>query len=200
MGCNYAHKKLNHSKEFVRMEENGNKVHTNTIESNWCGAKKQIPVSKRNGPDLQDCLFEFMWRRANAGNLWKGLYGLAKVRYAVAELLRVDEVDEPWEPTDLLINIDDCVDYDSAATEETESDDEVIIGGGVDGGQERRAVASAPQNHHGVARMPVAEAVPSAEFYAREQAAVNEQQMLADVALGSDSREYETPDGVRRLI
>jgi len=52
-----------------------------------------------------------MWRRANAGDSWKALVvGLATVRFAIAETLRVDKVEEPWEPTDMLIRVEDCED------------------------------------------------------------------------------------------
>jgi len=76
MGMNYTHRRLCHKKEFVNMKD-GFKTHTQTIEGNNGAVKKAIPVHKRSGADLQDCLFEFMWRRNNAGNLWSApLQGL----------------------------------------------------------------------------------------------------------------------------
>jgi len=81
--------------------------------------KKAIPDHKQNGEDLQDCSFEFMWRRVNAGNLLLVLIrSLQSCRCAISELLRVNKTDKPWELTEALININDCVDHDSMESEE----------------------------------------------------------------------------------
>ena len=68
-GYDYIHEKVNHSVEFVTEEG----VHTNTIEGTWSGMKRVTPVAKRNQKSLPGCLFEFIWRRRNRGNLWNGL-------------------------------------------------------------------------------------------------------------------------------
>ena len=81
MAQGYTHRRLCHKREFVNTKD-GFRTHTQTIEGNNCAVKKAMPVHKRSGEDLQDCLFEFMWRRNNAGNLWAALLkGLATVSY-----------------------------------------------------------------------------------------------------------------------
>jgi len=166
MGLDYTHRRLCHKKEFVNTTD-GFRTHTQTIEGNNGAVKKAIPVHKRSNEDLQDCLFEFMWRRNNAGNLWKALLkGLLTVRYAVPELHRIDEVDEPWEQTDLLIWSEDMVDYDSNATAETETKDEAPTGAF---GRGRAAAFSAATRHRKHWRgQPVVAAVPSAVFRQQE--------------------------------
>lgn len=186
LGLDYQHRTLNHSKEFVSVKEDGTVVHTQTIEGNWGTMKKSIPIHKRNGADLQDCLFEFMWRRANAGNLWLALLrGLAKVRFAVPELLRVDEIDTPWEKTDVLVNIEDCVDYDSANTEETESDSDNEVNNG-----------NAASRHP--TRQPVADAVTSADWWRerREEQRQQEEQDAVDRKLKGGVETKEGSSGV----
>ena len=68
-GYNYTHEKVNHSEGFI----NDKGVHTNNIEGTWNAVKRLTPVRKRTKQDLQGCLFEFIWRRRNHGNLWNGL-------------------------------------------------------------------------------------------------------------------------------
>ena len=68
-GYDYVHEKVNHSVEYVTEEG----VHTNTIEGSWSGVKRVMPVRKRTVKALPGCLFEFIWRRRNEGNLWNGL-------------------------------------------------------------------------------------------------------------------------------
>lgn len=68
-GHDCTHEKVNHSVEFVTEEG----VHTNTIEGTWSGIKRNTTVAKRNRKSLPNCLFEFIWRRRNDGNLWNGL-------------------------------------------------------------------------------------------------------------------------------
>jgi len=130
-GCNPAprmeghdctHRKVKHKKEFVNTTD-GFRTHTQTTEGTNRAIKCKIPAHKRNGADPQDCPFEFMWRMANAGKLWSALLkGLATARHQAQELLRVDEVEDPWEPTDVLINVDDCEDCCSSDTD-TDSED-----------------------------------------------------------------------------
>ncbi|CAB9505358.1 Inherit from opiNOG: protein Hydra magnipapillata [Seminavis robusta] len=79
----YTHKTLCHKYEFVA--EDG--THTQTVEGNWTPLKKAIPVQCREGADLQDYLFEYMWRRKNLGRQWEAMWqGLARVRLTRREL------------------------------------------------------------------------------------------------------------------
>ena len=77
-GKNYKHETVNHSETYVNPDTG---CCTNTIEDTWNGMKTSIPVRKRNKKQLQNCLFEFIWRRNNEGNLWNGL--LAALREIV---------------------------------------------------------------------------------------------------------------------
>ena len=82
-GYDYVHEKVNHSKEFVT--EDG--IHTNTIEGTWCGVKQVTPVRKRTKKGLLGCLFEFIWRRSNEGNLWNGIIqALKDILYSEIDL------------------------------------------------------------------------------------------------------------------
>ncbi|CAB9521536.1 Inherit from opiNOG: protein Hydra magnipapillata [Seminavis robusta] len=84
----YDHKTLCHKYEFVSAEG----THTQTIEGNWTPLKRAIPVQCRSGVDLQEYLFQFMWRRKNEGNEWEALWdGLARVQLTMQELERMDE-------------------------------------------------------------------------------------------------------------
>lgn len=85
-GYDYVHEKVNHSKHYVDLETG---VHTNTtwIEGTWFAVKRMTPVRKRTKKHLQNCLFEFIWRHHNEGNLWNGLVrALEEVYYAWADL------------------------------------------------------------------------------------------------------------------
>jgi len=192
----YNHKTLCHKREFVKVHEDGTVAHTQTIEGNWGGCKRDIPVHKRNGADLQDCLDEFMWRRANAGELWKALLkALSTVRCAAPELLRVNSVADPWEPTDVLVNPDDCVDYDSEATSDTESDEDVTM--------ETTGRASVENRNTRRPRTETAvpDAIPSVQHRELERAAALElelQQRIADDLTRQDIR--ATQDGARGKI
>jgi len=204
MGLNYEHRRLCHKREFVNTTD-GFGTHTQTIEGNNSAVKEAIPVHKRNGEDLQDCLFEFMWRRNNAGKLWPAvLEGLSTVRYTIPELLRVNEVDEPWQPTDVLIAVDEMEDYDSNATSETESEDESGAHRGAGGGGGARGAAS--EDTAGGARrqqrwrgQPMVEAVPSAVFRVREEEAAAAEAELAR-QLGPEDGVGPTVDGKRGII
>jgi len=193
---NCKHYKLIHSKEFVVKHSDGHICHTQMIEGNWGAQMAAMLVHKRNGEDSQDCLFEFMWRRANAGNLWDALMdGLRKCRYAIAELHGVDEVDVPWEPTDVLINVCDCEDYDSAATEETETEDE--DGNNTEGidnnnGQGRGAARARR------AEMPTVEAVPSAVIFVQERLARQQQEEMDRQLAGTGGR--KSKDGEKGTL
>ncbi|CAB9531661.1 Inherit from opiNOG: protein Hydra magnipapillata [Seminavis robusta] len=75
----YQWEGVNHSKHF---KDPVTQVHTNTIEGTWNGIKRMVPVHKRTTKQVQGCLFEFIWRRANEGNLWNGLLAaLRDVKY-----------------------------------------------------------------------------------------------------------------------
>ena len=79
-GYDYTHQTVNHSKEFVDSETG---ACTNTVEGTWSAVKSKVPARKRNKRELQNCLFEFIWRRTNEGNLWNAiLKALSEVRYA----------------------------------------------------------------------------------------------------------------------
>ena len=65
----YTHNTVNH--EYTYVAEDG--THTNTIEGTWFGVKQNIKPRQRTAKLLDLHLFEFMWRRENAGNLWNAL-------------------------------------------------------------------------------------------------------------------------------
>ncbi|CAB9518305.1 Inherit from opiNOG: protein Hydra magnipapillata [Seminavis robusta] len=84
----YDHKTLCHKYEFVSKEG----THTQTIEGNWTPLKRAIPVQCRTGVDLQEYLFQFMWRRKNEGNEWEAMWeGFCRVRLTVHEIERMEE-------------------------------------------------------------------------------------------------------------
>ena len=64
---NISHHTVNHSLYFVDPQTG---VHTNTIEGTWSALKKSIPFSRRTRGKITPHLFEFIWRRLNAKNLW----------------------------------------------------------------------------------------------------------------------------------
>lgn len=70
VGFNHTHETACHEREFVNTDTG---ACTNTIEGTWAGVKCNIPQRKRNKKELQNCLFEFAWRRNNEGNLWNVL-------------------------------------------------------------------------------------------------------------------------------
>ena len=150
---------------------------------------------------VDNCLFEFVWRRNNAGNLWAALLvGLSTVRCAVPELRRVNEVDETWEPTDLLIRKRDMVDYDSNDTEETLSDDDMPNSGeGGGGGAASGACRGAARTQQRWRGQPMVEAVPSALFRQRETMAADSALAL-ELQLGPDPELEATVDGEAGII
>ena len=207
MGMDYKHRKVCHKKEFVNTTD-GFRTNTQMIEGTWGAQKKSIPIHKRSGEDLQECLFEFMWRRANAGDLWKALMdGLATVRFAIAETLRVDKVEEPWEPTDMLIRVEDCEDYDSAATEATETDNELeaTVNATTVGTTQRRNNDDNDNNtirRRQATQVPLVEAVPSAVFRERErqnELALEAHQEIVNGYLENDD-EGTTDDNARGFL
>ena len=65
---NVTHKTVKHSENFKDPDTG---VHTNTIEGTWCGVKYKIAPRNRTKEVIDDHLAEFIWRRQNAGKLWK---------------------------------------------------------------------------------------------------------------------------------
>ena len=63
------HLTVNHSLFFV---DPITLVHTNTIEGTWSALKRSIPVRRRTKGKITPHLFEFIWRRIHASNLWAG--------------------------------------------------------------------------------------------------------------------------------
>jgi transposase-like protein len=62
------HRTVNHFKNFKDPQTG---VHTNTIEGTWNGLK--LMVSPRNRTEnIDDHLFEFLWRRKYGDDLWEG--------------------------------------------------------------------------------------------------------------------------------
>ena len=58
----FAHKTVNHSKEFMNKKEN---VHTNTIKSTWNAIKRNIPFRNRTKKLFTIYLLRFMLCRNN---------------------------------------------------------------------------------------------------------------------------------------
>ena len=78
-GHDYKHETVNHSKFYVDPDTG---ACTNGIEGTWAGVKRMVPIRKRNKKQLQNCLFEFIWRRNNEGNLWNAIMrALAETKY-----------------------------------------------------------------------------------------------------------------------
>ena len=75
----YEHRSVNHSRHFVDPITG---VHTNTIEGTWAGIKLGVPRRNRVDAGMDEHLFEFIWRRTNANDLWGGfLHALSVVLY-----------------------------------------------------------------------------------------------------------------------
>jgi transposase-like protein len=74
----YQHHTVNHSMEFIVPNTT---IHTNTIEGTWNGLKMQIHPRNRNA-DVEDHLWEFIWRRKNKGRLWEAfIEALKEIEY-----------------------------------------------------------------------------------------------------------------------
>src|SRR5271154_463914 len=65
----YEHRTVNHSVNFIDPDT---LTHTNTIEGTWAGIKIGLPRRNRILDGIDCHLFEFIWRRRNRNNLWKG--------------------------------------------------------------------------------------------------------------------------------
>jgi len=78
------HTTVNHSLHFVDPTTG---AHTNGIEGTWSAMKVSIPKRKRTENDIEPCLFEYVWRRNNQGNLWASFIIAIKDIYNNLELL-----------------------------------------------------------------------------------------------------------------
>lgn len=77
----YTHETVNHSLHFKDPET---QVHTNTIEGTWSGMKRNIAPRCRVQTGMEGHLFEFMWRRKNSDDLWRGFVNaLRDVHYNI---------------------------------------------------------------------------------------------------------------------
>ncbi|CAB9517776.1 Inherit from opiNOG: protein Hydra magnipapillata [Seminavis robusta] len=120
-GYDYTHRTLCHKYEFVAADG----THTQTIEGNWRVLKKNVPESQREGSNLQEYLYECMWRRKHAKHLWASfLEGLARLRYRPEDIDRLwelrEENEESWSPEES--SSDDSLEYDSSATDSSLSE------------------------------------------------------------------------------
>jgi transposase-like protein len=61
------HLVVNHSKNFKDSESG---AHTNHIEGTWNGIKINLRARNRTKGNIEDFLFEFIWRRKNKADLW----------------------------------------------------------------------------------------------------------------------------------
>jgi hypothetical protein len=64
------HRTVNHSVGFVNLVDG---TCTNTIEGTWNGVKLSIAPRKRTNDLIEECLWEFIWRRKCKEDLWGGL-------------------------------------------------------------------------------------------------------------------------------
>ncbi|CAB9504074.1 Inherit from opiNOG: protein Hydra magnipapillata [Seminavis robusta] len=118
----YDHKTLCHKYEFVSAEG----THTQTIEGNWTPLKRAIPVQCRSGVDLQEYLFQFMWRRKNQGREWEALWeGLSRVRFTVNELEKMEQEREERceDDDDEYLPMDDAEEAEKAEKEAVDDND-----------------------------------------------------------------------------
>ncbi|KAG0442110.1 hypothetical protein DMUE_0531 [Dictyocoela muelleri] len=61
----YKHKTVNYSKNFIYPDTG---VHTNTIEANWSGLQRGIPVKHRRLKFIRSYLLWYMVKRNTRGN------------------------------------------------------------------------------------------------------------------------------------
>ena len=61
----FKHQTVNHSKHFVNRQTN---THTNTIEGNWSGIKRTIPIRSRTWKLIDIYLLRFMLKRNEGSN------------------------------------------------------------------------------------------------------------------------------------
>ncbi|CAB9516371.1 Inherit from opiNOG: protein Hydra magnipapillata [Seminavis robusta] len=124
----YEHKTLCHKNEYVAADG----THTQTIEGSWSFMKRKMPVCKRSGRQLQEYLWEIMWRRLYAGGLWMAfLTGLSRYRYTPADIerlwdLRDEEDPEGW-------NVENQKEDDEEDNLYYDTDEEDYESDGVDG-------------------------------------------------------------------
>jgi len=67
VNLDYTHHTVNHSKHFVDPDT---LVHTNSIEGTWAGVKRCVPIRNRTNDEMNEHLFEFIWRRVNEQDIW----------------------------------------------------------------------------------------------------------------------------------
>ncbi|CAB9504228.1 Inherit from opiNOG: protein Hydra magnipapillata [Seminavis robusta] len=120
-GYNYTHKTLCHKYEFVAQDG----THTQTIKGNWRVLKKNVPESQREGSNLQEYLYECMWRRKHARHLWASfLEGMARLRYRPEDIDRLwemrEDMEESWTPEES--SDDESLEDDSSATDSSLSE------------------------------------------------------------------------------
>lgn len=70
----YEHFSVNHSIQF---KVPGTNIHTNSIEGTWNGLKLQIRPRNRT-KEVEDHLWEFIWRRRNENGLWNAFINALK--------------------------------------------------------------------------------------------------------------------------
>ena len=70
----YTHDVVIHNVSFIN--ERGE--HTNTIEGNWLGVKRNVPLRCKTLNLISPFLSEFIWRRLNNENFWDSLISLLK--------------------------------------------------------------------------------------------------------------------------
>jgi transposase-like protein len=74
----YEHYTVNHSEHFVDPDSY---ACTNTIEGTWNGMKANIRPRSRTREDVEGHLYEFIWRRQNADDLWRGFISALRTVY-----------------------------------------------------------------------------------------------------------------------
>lgn len=75
----FTHQTVNHKRYFI---DPITLVNTNTIEGTWNGIKLCVSPRNRVRRNIEDHLFEFIWRRKNHENLWEAfIHALSDTLY-----------------------------------------------------------------------------------------------------------------------
>lgn len=74
----YEHLTVNHSKNF---KDPVTGAHSNTIEGTWNGLKMRIKPRSRTKNNIENRLWEFIWRRQNKDKLWDAFIDALKTVY-----------------------------------------------------------------------------------------------------------------------
>ena len=74
----FQHMTVNHSRHFRDLITG---VHTNTMEGTWNRIKQVIRPRNRVANEMEEHLWEFIWRRKNKDNLWEALIAALKDVY-----------------------------------------------------------------------------------------------------------------------